>query len=456
MGAEAFDVNFGEKNINMSVKFCDGLSADINFVKRIVRNVSVTNVEDENLLIDNNDIFFIDHFGIAGAYTKEEVAKWTEIEFRPKEYEFLNFHSFTETLEDIQDGRIHTVGVIYECTKSFVGYVSMESGEKIIIGGSNAAGGDGNSTDPNFSWTVKVDVDWGDGTTTRYEHANSNTPPNYEHTYEKSGIYPITFSSPNGWGNRKSLRPSSVNYKNIYALYTRALNLIECGFARFICIPHDWTGITENIMNGSYTEVLVIPPGITTLANNFAYNATRMKYVVIPKTVNQCGLNVLDGTQALKLLAVPDGLSNSLGIINYPSLLRKLRLSKNYKGDFGITNDKCFFKFEDTMQLNSVITKVNLDELRVPEGCTTYSMTWNITLSYIEDLYLPSTLTKLDYVRAGNVYLASTTPPTLANSSYIIASKIYVPYSEDHSILAAYQSATNWSAFANKIEEIPQ
>lgn len=422
---------------------------------QVNKEVVVANVEDENLIIDNNDIFFIDHFGIAGAYTKEEVAKWTEIEFQPKEYEFLNFHSFTETLEDIQDGRVHTVGVIYECTKSFVGYVSMGAGETITIGGSNAGNGENNSADPNFSWTVKVDVDWGDGTTTRYEHANSNTPPDYTHTYEKSGIYPITFSSPNGWGNRKSLRPASINMKNVYALYTRTLNREECAFARFICIKHDLSTMPTNFMNSYYTEVLVIPPSITTLTSNFAIRALRMKFLVF--TAKQHSGNVMTNMPALKLFALPDDF-NAYGDIT-SNQLRKLRLPKDYKGNFYIENEKCIFKFEDTMQMPSVTTRVNLEELRVPEGCTTYSMTWDLTYSYIEDLYLPNSLTKLDYVKAGNVYLAATTPPVLTYSnpdSQVIVKKIYVPYSEDHSILEAYKAATNWSVFANKIEEIPQ
>ena len=50
-----------------------------------------------------------------------------------------------------------------------------------------------------------------------------------------------------------------------------------------------------------------------------------------------------------------------------------------------------------------------------------------------------------------------TTPPTLANSNAFssIASDcvIYVPYSEDHSILAAYQAASNWSTYASRMVE---
>lgn len=53
----------------------------------------------------------------------------------------------------------------------------------------------------------------------------------------------------------------------------------------------------------------------------------------------------------------------------------------------------------------------------------------------------------------------SETPPTLGTYAFTGATEslaIYVPYSADHSILAAYQSATNWSTWASYIHEEPQ
>lgn len=52
-----------------------------------------------------------------------------------------------------------------------------------------------------------------------------------------------------------------------------------------------------------------------------------------------------------------------------------------------------------------------------------------------------------------------TTPPTLANTdvfNYNASDRIlYVPYSEDHSILDAYKTATNWSTYASYMQEEP-
>jgi hypothetical protein len=55
------------------------------------------------------------------------------------------------------------------------------------------------------------------------------------------------------------------------------------------------------------------------------------------------------------------------------------------------------------------------------------------------------------------VNILATTPPTLSNvgfSNVPASFRIYVPYSSDHSVLAAYKAATNWSTWADFIVEM--
>ena len=88
----------------------------------------------------------------------------------------------------------------------------------------------------------------------------------------------------------------------------------------------------------------------------------------------------------------------------------------------------------------------------------------------VKKIYIPSTVTSIannayQYNRyCEEVHCYSTTPPTLGGTNVFrdIGSKLsnptvfYVPYSSDHSILAAYQSATNWSTYASQMQEEPQ
>lgn len=81
----------------------------------------------------------------------------------------------------------------------------------------------------------------------------------------------------------------------------------------------------------------------------------------------------------------------------------------------------------------------------------------------LSEVWLPATITdmaRLSFYGCGNLSILvclAETPPTIATTtlnSTGAALKIYVPYSEDHSILAAYQSATNWSTYSARMLEL--
>ena len=86
--------------------------------------------------------------------------------------------------------------------------------------------------------------------------------------------------------------------------------------------------------------------------------------------------------------------------------------------------------------------------------------------SRIQKYTIPETVTTLNSEALMYSYFLTelhclpTTPPTMSNIRAINGMSpngiIYVPYSEDHSILEAYQTATNWSTFASKMQEEPQ
>lgn len=83
-------------------------------------------------------------------------------------------------------------------------------------------------------------------------------------------------------------------------------------------------------------------------------------------------------------------------------------------------------------------------------GCGAYLIDWPDTITSVSrlGLYGNSTVRSL-VIRAIN-------PPTLDNVLYAVSAdlKIFVPYSADHSILTAYQSASNWSANASQFYEL--
>ena len=81
-------------------------------------------------------------------------------------------------------------------------------------------------------------------------------------------------------------------------------------------------------------------------------------------------------------------------------------------------------------------------------------------LTYVN---LPATLTNIpgycfvNDSKLETLICNATTPPKLYNTGVFSGCtllKIYVPYSEDHSILNAYKTASNWSNYATKIFEL--
>lgn len=78
----------------------------------------------------------------------------------------------------------------------------------------------------------------------------------------------------------------------------------------------------------------------------------------------------------------------------------------------------------------------------------------------LTSVILPSTVTVIrNYAFNGctalqTFTLQSATPPTISSATFTgTTCTFYVPYSSDHSILSAYQTATNWSSMASRIVE---
>ena len=105
-----------------------------------------------------------------------------------------------------------------------------------------------------------------------------------------------------------------------------------------------------------------------------------------------------------------------------------------------------------------------LEEFEVPEGITKINGNAFAQCRALETIELPSTLTSmLGYVFNGadnltTLKINATTPPTLNRTFSGMPSgvAIIVPYSADHSVLAAYKAASVWKTRASDIVEDTQ
>ena len=104
-------------------------------------------------------------------------------------------------------------------------------------------------------------------------------------------------------------------------------------------------------------------------------------------------------------------------------------------------------------------------ELTIPSGVTTINSTSFSGLNAMIRLTIHSNVTTIAASAFANgyclkeIHLQRTTPPTLSavNAFNNLPSDciIYVPKSDNHTVLDAYQAATNWSTYASQMQEEP-
>lgn len=128
-----------------------------------------------------------------------------------------------------------------------------------------------------------------------------------------------------------------------------------------------------------------------------------------------------------------------------------------------ITADAGALRSLDTQMFGN---NTNLKYLHLAEGMPVISATMFYGCSSLTTVTIPSTITTIGSnafsacTSLSVVHVLPTVPPSLG-SAYVFSNNatnriIYVPYSDDHSIITAYQSATNWSNYASAMQEEPQ
>ena len=153
----------------------------------------------------------------------------------------------------------------------------------------------------------------------------------------------------------------------------------------------------------------------------------------------------------LTQISIPKGMKN-IYIDTYPSQLRKLTMYSNEPS----SGTKPGVKLYDAPSVTHFVVM----------GTYTEIVADTVRNSQVHKLFIPDTVTKINATAYAynslleEVHLYPSTPPTLANVSAFsgipATAVVYVPYSSDHSILTAYQTATNWSTYAGQMQEEPQ
>lgn len=394
------------------------------------------------------DVVFIDYDGsIVQQYTKEEFLSLTDMPANPS-HTGLTAQGWNWTLAD---AKAYVTEYDYLCIGQ--SYITNDGKTRIYF----------NVNDLNinrefelrFYTSVKggATIDWGDGTTL-VTTANAGSVGYYKHTFTTKGEYLITITVTSG--------VISLGYNGASGTFFGQGDL-----PRIVATGVKKIELGSNIANilrqafplACYLESITIPKGVyfSSGGNGTQFCSIKMQGLVIPKGITAVG---------------PLGDMHNLRMLSLPKELTTVHASPLLAGRS--TDQLRIFTFANSA-ISTKITIIqyggtNLEKFRYTGNSTIYGDTLSNNgtfFGYVNtDIVVPSYVTEIsDYAFTGTIplkhyHIKATTPPTLANARAFgrIAdfTKIYVPYSADHSILEAYKATTNWSSLTAFLEEEPQ
>lgn len=297
-----------------------------------------------------------------------------------------------------------------------------------------------------------TEIDWGDGSTTPCTQNRST----YTHTYAATGSYIIKFiangktfwlsgsgdGNNTGLGDRDTFNPMVV--KRVHVSENSAMPQVY----NFIKM-YDLEAI-------SYPRNLVNPNGLQIGAIK-----SSLPFIVVPPTAT--GLYITESS--VKKVCLPET-SNTIELKIASSFIQKLygfgsiTFAQANAGRAAYLKDITGLLISALPQ--AVFQDVPLIGINLKEGITTIGNS-SLRRTLIRSITIPSTVTQIQQYAFDGVYyleemhLLPTTPPILDNVNALTGYRsnlvIYVPYSADHSILNAYKTASNWSTFADYMQE---
>ena len=360
-----------------------------------------------------------------------------------------------------------------------------------------------------------VTVDWGDNTTPDTVTGTSETIRKaVRHTYASEGNYTISISNTSGTysffgdtnGQYTLLRKNtSANENRIYANCVQAIRLgngisdirvgafYTCYSLSSITIPSSVTSIGAHVFYNCYAlSGITIPDGVTKIETSAFQYCRALSSITIPNSVKSIGNNAFNNCRFLSSITIPSSVTSIggnafsscyLSSITIPSSVASMGNSA-FSSCYsllsvtilsGVTNIMSNM-FQNCYSLSSVtipssVTSIggsafqycySLSSITIPSSVTSINGSAFNSCYSLSNITIPSSVTSIGASAFSNCYgvaeyhLLPNTVPTLsatAFASIVSDCKIYVPYSADHSILAAYQSATNWADYASYMVE---
>ena len=395
-----------------------------------------------------DDVIFIDYDGtVVYRYTAQAFLELTELPDNPT-HEGLTSQGWNWTLAEAKAyvtayGKL-TIGQMYVTTdgKTRI-FITLE---------------DSNYLSPTFyfyqSVANGVTIDWGDGSTAETTSGTGNK--SLTHTYASIGDYVIEITITSGefrFGN-------NTVFTSIFgssSAYSDALRKIYLGSG------------TKNIQGYSFLGCQnfssITMPNVSYYQNNYSFNNCGLKAFIYPRGVTNTGYQQFNTCLNLRVFSFCGNQSGTYynNLLSACHRLTRIELPIGEYQQVGVISECTYIK---SVVFPEGITKIQQNnahkierEMRIPNSVTeianqAFSQSFNL-----RKLFIGSGITTIGtYNFSGSqlleeIHIYATTPPTIQTTTFPTSWNpvIYVPQGK----LSAYQTATNWSAYASYMQEEP-
>lgn len=356
-----------------------------------------------------NEVNFLDYDGKRlYSYTAQEFAALDEMPKNP-EHQGLTAQGWNWTLADAK-AHVAAQGALD------IGqmYITKDGATRIYIHLSAARTAPYLGICPNGTATV----DWGDGKTDTVTGTSTTTLVYTQHTYDAPGDYVISIAMGESdslgiggvYDGARILSKNTSGTQNY--VYNDAIKKVEIGIGV--------TAIGEYAFRYCYgLETITIPNGVTSIDGNAFENCRSLRGIVIPSSVTFAGNSFAGNCTALTFCLVPPSVTN-VGGSNGNAL----------NGDYA------------------------LQRFILPNSATDISTSMCNNCYGLTRIIIPASVGTIAGAAfshgygIGEVHFLGSTPPVVSGSNAFSSLPtdciIYVPASEDHSVLNAYTSATNY------------
>lgn len=305
-------------------------------------------------------------------------------------------------------------------------------------------------------------IDWGDGNTETVSTSGNNTKA---HTYTTEGSYVV------------KLQPSAVGAFSFTSDTIGGANTKAEQPIKMMLKKMEWGNSAmheNNTLRGCYALEALAIMATSTVDTVKAYCAFTDLFSL--KHLKQKAQNKKRYGATNALIEEWDDNSadsEAMGSVSGARLLKSVTIGNKITTVTALSD--CWSLETVTFTPTSSVTTLassqfarcyNLKRLEIPEGVTAIPNQMVDACSSLEYLSLPSTVTTMNNsnsfrgcYRMEEFHIKATSVPALASGAFdafASSCKIYVPYSADHSVLTAYQGASNWSAYSSMmVEETP-